>query len=91
MRHNYQNKFLILISILVIAFQIKVDPNTTLFVDQYHRVTVYHGVNVVFKTFPFYPDLTTFSSNYSLTDKDLFNLKNWGMNVIRLHAAWEGI
>ncbi len=59
-----------------------------MFMDQYNRVTVYHGVNAVFKTFPFYPETEVFSTNYSLTDKDLFNLRNWGMNVIRLHVAW---
>jgi len=45
----------------------------------------------VYKTFPFHPNLVEFSTNYSLTDHDLLNLKNWGMNSIRLHAAWEGI
>ncbi len=67
---------------------IKVDPDTSLFVDQYNRFRIYHGVNAVFKTAPFYPDTEQFSSNFSLTDTDLYNLRNWGMNVIRLHIAW---
>ena len=59
--------------------------------DQYNRYTVYHGVNAVYKIYPFHPDLNTFDTNYSLTDHDLLNLRNWGMNVIRLHCAWEGV
>jgi len=70
---------------------IKVDSNTTLFVDQFGRYRIYHGVNAVYKTYPFHPNLVDFSTNYSLTDYDLYNLKHWGMNVIRLHAAWEGV
>ena len=74
--------------LILLTCSIRVDPNTSLFVDQYNRYSVFHGVNAVFKTFPFHPDLNTFSTNYSLTDYDLENLKHWGMNVIRLHAAW---
>mgnify|MGYP000928100647 CR=1 FL=1 len=78
---------------IVLAFtviSIKVDSNNSLFVDQFGRYRVYHGVNAVYKTHPFHPNIVDFSTNYSLTDHDLLNLKNWGMNVIRLHAAWEG-
>lgn len=81
----------VLLTFLCIISSIKVDTNTSLFVDQFGRYAVYHGVNVVYKTHPFHPNLVEFSANYSLTDHDLFNLKNWGINVIRLHAAWEGV
>lgn len=80
----------ILLTILSIQ-TIRVDTNNSLFVDQYNRYTIYHGVNAVYKIYPFHPDLNTYNSNYSLTDHDLINLKNWGMNVIRLHCAWEGV
>ena len=70
---------------------ISVDPNTTLFLDQYGRYAVFHGVNAVQKLFPFYPKLDHFDSNYSLSDVDLVNLRGWGFNVIRLHVAWEGV
>jgi endoglycosylceramidase len=83
--------FLVLAGLLFSAQSIRVDSNNSLFVDQYNRYTIYHGVNAVYKTFPFHPNLVEFSTNYSLTDHDLLNLKNWGMNSIRLHAAWEGI
>ncbi len=49
---------------LVILFTIQiftvsslhVDTNSSLFIDQYNRTLIFHGVNVVFKTFPFHPD-----------------------------------
>lgn len=51
-----------------------------------------HGVNVVYKPFPFYPpNLDTFDPNDSFSFEDLRNLKKWGLNVIRLHVAWEGV
>lgn len=78
--------------LLLAAVQtIKVDPQNSLFVDSFNRYVVFHGVNAVYKTHPFHPNLVEFSSNYSLTDQDLRNLKHWGMNAIRLHAAWEGV
>jgi endoglycosylceramidase len=61
------------------------------FLDASGRVRVFHGVNVVYKTFPFYPETTGFDSNYSLSREDLLNLRNWGFNSIRLHVAWEGV
>lgn len=85
-------KILILTALfLSICNSISADPSTTLLIDQYGRKVIYHGVNVVYKTPPFYPDTETYSSNYSLTDHDLFNLRSWGMNMIRLHVAWEGV
>ena len=80
-----------LLSFLLAVQTIKVDPDNSLFVDQYGRYTIFHGVNAVYKTHPFHPNLVEFSTNYSLTDQDLKNLKNWGMNSLRLHAAWEGL
>ena len=89
-KFNFLTIFLFLLQICFIA-SLKVDPTSSLFIDQYNRSLIYHGVNVVFKTFPFYPDTEKFSSKYSLTDMDLYNLKHWGMNTIRLHVAWEGV
>ena len=77
-----------LLLLACLSQSIRVDPNNSLFVEQYNRYAVFHGVNAVYKIHPFHPDLNTFSANFSLTDHDLLNLKNWGMNVIRLHAAW---
>ena len=82
-----------LLALLLLATvqTIKVDPQNSLFVDSFNRSVIFHGVNAVYKTHPFHPNLVEFSSNDSLTDQDLRNLKHWGMNSIRLHAAWEGV
>ena len=77
-----------LIFLFGLCLNLKVDTANSLFLDQYGRYRVYHGVNAVYKIFPFHPDLTNFNSNYSLTDHDLYNLKHWGMNAIRLHCSW---
>lgn len=86
---------LVLLLLIGLSFitvkSLKVDPQSSLFIDQYNRTAVFHGVNAVYKIFPFYPDTEVFNTNYSLTDQDLFNLKHWGMNHIRLHVAWEGV
>ncbi len=84
-------QILIIVSLLFLAAPIKINTNNSMFMDQYNRYTIYHGVNVVYKIYPFHPDLNNFNTNYSLTEKDLQNLKGWGMNVIRLHSAWEGV
>lgn len=84
-------KGLLTLLLFVATTAYRVDPNNSLFLDQYNRYTIFHGVNAVYKTYPFHPNLVEFSTNYSLTDQDLINLKNWGMNAIRLHAAWEGV
>ena len=84
-------KIVLLVLLCLGIKAIKVDPNNSLFLDQYNRYAIFHGVNAVYKTHPFHPNLVEYSSNYSLTDGDLLNLRNWGMNTIRLHAAWEGV
>ena len=89
--HKIFFKSLLLLLLLATLEAIRVDSNNSLFIDQYNRYAIFHGVNAVYKTHPFHPNLVNFSSNYSLTDEDLYNLRNWGMNTIRLHAAWEGL
>ena len=61
-------KMLIFAVLFSLAQTIRVDSNNSLFVDQYNRYAVFHGVNAVYKTHPFHPNLVEFSSNYSLTD-----------------------
>lgn len=71
--------------------RIRVDPNSQHFVDEYGRVRIFHGVNVVYKVPPFLPNLTHFDPQNSLTDDDLANLHKWGFNVIRFYTAWVGV
>lgn len=86
-----QKVALLIVFFLCSVNSLKVDPETTFLIDQYGRTSIFHGVNVVYKVFPFYPETEHYNSNNSLTDTDLYNLKHWGMNVIRLHVAWEGV
>ena len=70
---------------------IRVDPTSQHFIDEYGRVRIFHGVNVVYKLPPFLPNLTHFDPQNSLTDDDLTNLHKWGFNVIRFYTAWMGV
>ncbi|CAF0742966.1 unnamed protein product [Adineta ricciae] len=71
--------------------RIQVDPATQHFVDEYGRVRIFHGVNVVYKLPPFLPNLTHFDPQKSLTEDDLTNLHQWGFNVVRFYTAWMGV
>jgi hypothetical protein len=59
--------------------------------DHLGRNRFFHGVNTVYKVFPFHPNTETFNTNNSLCEEDFVNLRGWGMNIIRLHVAWEGV
>jgi len=71
--------------------RIQIDPNTQHFIDEYGRVRIFHGVNVVYKQSPFLPNLTHFDPQNSLTNDDLNNLHQWGFNVIRFYTSWMGV
>lgn len=71
--------------------RIQVDVDSQHFVDEYGRVRIFHGVNVVYKLPPFLPNLTHFDPQKSLTADDLSNLHEWGFNVIRFYTAWMGV
>lgn len=63
---------------------ISVDPKTQHYVDTLGRVRLFHGVNVVYKPFPYVPPITTgFDANNSFSEIDMDNLVKWGMNVVR--------
>ena len=47
---------LVIVLQVTLTFGIKVNPSSSLFTDQYNRSLIFHGVNAVFKTYPFYPD-----------------------------------
>lgn len=71
--------------------RIQVDPDSQHFIDEYGRVRIFHGVNVVYKVPPFLPNLTDFDPQNSLTDFDLNNLHQWGFNVVRFYTSWMGV
>ena len=67
-----------------------VDNNKNVIRDEFNRIRVMHGVNVVYKEFPYHPSRTEFDSNNSLVAEDFVNLKRWGFNSLRLYISWEG-
>ena len=58
------------------------------FVDEHNRVVLFHGINAVQKQFPWIPN----TKEIDMTNKtQLFNLKKWGLNVVRLGVMWSGL
>jgi endoglycosylceramidase len=57
---------LLLILCSVVNAHIKVDTQNSLLKDEFGRYRFYHGVNTVYKVFPFYPITDHFDSNNSL-------------------------
>ena len=59
--------------------------------DQFGRVRIYHGVNVVYKLPPYIPFQDKFDPFLSLSDEDIKYFKEFGFNVVRLGTMWEAI
>ncbi len=63
--------------------RISIDSKNRIFRDGSGRHVLFYGFNVVYKLTPYIPD------ENSLTDLDINNLKNWGVNFVRLGVMWE--
>ena len=61
-----------------------IDPNTG-------RAMLFHGMNVVYKVFPYYPTNGSFDPQMSLSGEDIDFLVANGFNVVRLYVAWPGL
>lgn len=70
---------------------ITIDPASRRFVDNFKRERVLHGVNAVFKTAPYYPMLSGFDTNNTLSEVDAKLLAGWGFNVVRLGIIWGAV
>jgi endoglycosylceramidase len=79
------------IATLVVADFFHVNTDTHMIIDEHGRERYFHGVNVVYKAFPFHPELNTFDPQYSLCTKDFEILKSTGLNVVRLGVMWPGV
>ena len=75
----------------VIAESLIADDQQRVIRDRFGRQVIYHGVNVVYKVAPYIPEEGGFDSQDSLNDKDIQDLKNWGMNLVRLGVMWEAV
>lgn len=70
---------------------ITIDPKSRQFIDNFGRERILHGVNAVFKSSPFYPKLTGFDSNNTLSNVDAKLLSEYGFTVVRLGLIWGAI
>lgn len=59
-------------------------------VDQYGREVYFHDVNVIYKAHPYVPTTHTFDPIYSFSTKDMQQLEELGLNIIRLGLMWPG-
>lgn len=50
-----------------------------------------HGVNSVVKLKPYIPTVDKFNQDDSMCEEDLVDLKNWGMQIVRLGVMWEAV
>ncbi len=64
------------------------DTKSQMFIDELGRKRLYHGVNAIYKKYPFIPTYDKFHPNNSLCEEDMNNLKNWGFNFIRFYVPW---
>jgi len=83
----------ILLSLKLILTRIKINKYTRMFVDEENRSNIFHGVNVVYKLFPFIPDTSEahWDAFFSLNSKDIAIMKAYGFNLVRLGITWESI
>lgn len=69
---------------------IKVDPVNKQLIDAQGRARLFHGVNAVYKSFPYHPSNLTFDPEFSLVKEDIDFLVESGFTVVRLYVAWPG-
>ncbi|KAI9327264.1 glycoside hydrolase superfamily [Obelidium mucronatum] len=64
----------------------------SLFIDELGRSRIFRGTNVVYKAFPFAPDIRPDAiPRYSFNQADVDILKNHATTVIRLGVMWPGV
>jgi len=59
--------------------------------DQTRQHLIFHGVNVVYKSKPYIPDMNRFDTEESLTEKEMRDLSKLGFNLVRLGVSWESV
>ena len=80
-----------LITSSVAAMGVKIDTGKQIFRDNSGRHLMLHGVNAVYKIDPFIPTDGDFTPDTSLDDRDVQDLKDWGINQVRLGVMWEAV
>ena len=57
--------------------------SSTFIYDDDGRVSIFHGFNFVFKSFPWYPEVLR-------ETKNIEDMARWGTNTVRLGVLWSG-
>ncbi|KAL4499285.1 hypothetical protein ABPG72_006871 [Tetrahymena utriculariae] len=89
-------KLTLLSALLVVSFVsaagvFKVNTTTHQIVDEQLRERIFHGVNTVVKVKPYIPYIDAFEPCMSVSEQDFKNMKEWGLNAIRLGTMWPGV
>ncbi|KAL4454600.1 hypothetical protein ABPG74_021805 [Tetrahymena malaccensis] len=89
-------KLTLLSALLVVSFvsaagAFKVNTTTHQIVDEQGRERIFHGVNTVVKVKPYIPYIDAFEPCMSVSEQDFKNMKEWGLNAIRLGTMWPGV
>ncbi|KAI6652273.1 endoglycoceramidase-like [Oopsacas minuta] len=66
---------------------IRIEPSTSRFIDQYGRERIFHGINAVYKRAPYLP---VAPADWVINQKVLTKFKSLGINVLRLGLMYVG-
>ena len=78
-------------TLLSAASAVSIDGNAK-FRDASGRHMLFHGVNIVYKQDPFIPSQKEGDDiQLTLLQEDIDDLKNWGINMVRLGVMWEAV
>jgi endoglycosylceramidase len=83
----------LLLCVLLFAhvYSFYIDTTTHQFIDEDGRESFFHGMNVIYKRFPYYPILDHFDPQYSFSAKDMQIMADLGFNIVRLGTQWAGV
>lgn len=89
------SKKILLTSLILLQFanaKFTITGQKQLLTDSEGYYRVFHGANVAYKIPPYLPPIIDhFDSKLSFSNEDAIQLKNWGMNIVRLTFYWEGV
>lgn len=68
----------------------RVDQNKHQIIDEFGRTRFFHGTNVVMKEPPWHRPLEWIPGVSSFGEKDVQNLHDLGVNIVRLGHSWAG-
>lgn len=68
----------------------RVNQDTNQILDEFGRTRFFHGTNVVMKEAPWYRPMDWVPGVSSFGERDVQNLRDLGLNVVRLGHHWAG-